>query len=114
MGEKFWIQDFETGLDRLRVHFTVEYGQVQAIIVIQYEAYIDGKWRAIVRFDEAHGFFHRDIISPSGEQKKIVKPTYDKGLALTQAMEDIKQYWRSYRKTYEDKYYGKTENEYYG
>ncbi len=24
MGEKFWIQDFETGLDRLRVHFVTE------------------------------------------------------------------------------------------
>lgn len=110
MGEKFWIQDFETGLDRLRVHFMIEHGQVEAIIVIQYKTYVDGQWRAIVRFDEAHGFFHRDLISPSGEQEKIVEPTDDKGLALTQAIEDIKRYWRSYRKGYEDKYYGKAKN----
>ena len=106
MGEKFWIQDFETGLDRLRVHFTTERGEVRSIFVIQYEAYIDGKWRAIVRFDEAHGFFHKDIISPTGEQRKIAQPVLDKKLALTEAIEDIKRHWRSYRKAYEDKYHG--------
>ena len=107
MGEKFWIQDFETGLDRLRIHFTTERGQVKSIFVIQYEAYIDGKWRAIVRFDEAHGFFHQDIMSPTGKQQKTALSVFDKKLALTEAIEDIKQYWRLYRKTYEDKYYGK-------
>ncbi len=106
MGEKFWIQDFETGLDRLRVHFTTERGQVKSVMVIQYEAYIDGKWRAIVRFDQAHGFFHQDIMSPMGEQQKIAQPMIDKKLAITQAIQDIKQYWRSYRKAYEVKYYG--------
>ncbi|MBS1249364.1 MAG: hypothetical protein MAG431_00942 [Chloroflexi bacterium] len=110
MSEKFWIQDFETGLDRLRVHFRVKLGQVQEIIVIQYEAYIDGQWHAIIRFDEAHGFFHRDILFPNGQQEKITELANDKGLALTQAIEDIKQSWRSYRKAYEDKYYEKKEN----
>ncbi len=107
MGEKSWIQDFETGRDRLRVHFRTERGQVKSIFVIQYEAYIDGRWRAIVRFDEAHGFFHQDIISPAGEQLKTAWPTSDKKLALTEAIEDIKRHWRSYRQVYEDKYYEK-------
>jgi hypothetical protein len=49
MGEKQWLQDFETGLDRLRIRFVVEQGKVTKIVVIQYEAYIDGQWRAIVR-----------------------------------------------------------------
>lgn len=108
MGEKYWIQDFETGLDRLRVHFVIEHGQVEAIIVIQYEAYIDGRWRAIVRFDEAHGFFHRDVMSPFGKQTKTTEFADDKGTALTQAIEDIKRNRRSYRKRYEDNYYGET------
>lgn len=107
MGEKFWIQDFETGVDRLRVNFITEHGQVKSIIVIQYEAYIDGEWRVILRFDEAHGFFHRDVMSPTGEQEKFVEPDSDKGLALTQAIADIKRFWHSYRKAYEDKYYEK-------
>ena len=105
MTEKFWIQDFETGLDRLRIHFITGRGQVISIFVVQYEAYIDDKWHAVVRFDESHGFFHRDIMSPTGKQKKIAKPANDKKLALTQAIEDIKRNWHSYRKAYKDEYY---------
>lgn len=73
--------------------------------MVQYKAYIDGKWQAIVRFDEAHGFFHRDVMSPIGEQEKITEPAGDKKIALTQAVEDIKNSWRSYRKAYEEEYY---------
>ncbi len=108
MGQKFWIQDFETELDRLRVHFLTERGQVKSIFVIQYEAYIDGKWRAIVRFDEAHGFFHQDVMSPTGEQHKITRSALDKKLALAEAIEEIKQHWRSYRKAYEEEYHEDT------
>lgn len=104
MGEKFWIQDFESGLDRLRIHFITQGGRVISIVVIQYEAYIDGKWRAIVRFDEAHGFFHRDVISPTGEQVKTTQPVLDKALALNDAIAHIKQFWQTYREMFEDEY----------
>ncbi len=107
MAEKFWIQDFETGIDRLRIHFVKERGQVLSIVVIQYEAFIEGKWRAIVRFDEAHGFFHRDVLSPSGEQKKIPQPAIDKNMALTDAITHIKQFWLTYRQNYEDRLHEK-------
>lgn len=107
MGEKFWIQDFETLVDRLRVHFITEGKEVRSIIVIQYEAYIDGEWHPIVRFDEVHGFFHRDIMSPGGGQRKVAHPAADKGEALTEAIEEIKRQWPAYRKVYEDDYYGR-------
>jgi len=107
MAEKFWIQDFETELDRLRVHFRTAQGQVESIVVIQYEAYIDGKWRPIVRFDEAHGFFHRDVISPTGEQQKVFQLAIDRAVALNDALTHVKQFWRTYRKNYEDEYYGR-------
>jgi hypothetical protein len=105
MREKFWIQDFATGLDRLRIHFITERGRVISIVVIQYEAYIDGKWRAIVRFDEAHGFFHRDVILPEGGQVKTAQPALNKELALNDAIAHIKQFWPTYRQLYEDEYY---------
>jgi hypothetical protein len=107
MGEKFWIQSFETGLDRLRIHFITERGRVTAIKVIQYEAYLEGKWRAVVRFDEAHGFFHRDVLHPSGEREKTVQPAYDKNLALNEAIDHIRQFWPTYRQRYEELYYGR-------
>lgn len=110
MGEKLWTYHFETGQDRLRIHFITKDGQVISIIVIQYEAYIDGKWHAIVRFDEAHGFFHRDVMSPSGKQVKIAQIADDKNTAVSDAIAHIKQNWMSYRNAYEDKYYERTES----
>ena len=76
-------------------------------MVVQYEAYIDGRWRAIVRFDEAHGFFHRDVMSPSDKQEKTAVPTSDKNIALTQAIAEIKEMWAEYRKEYEEQYYAR-------
>jgi len=32
---------------------------------IQYEAYLEGQWRAIVRYDTAHGSAHRDVMHPN-------------------------------------------------
>lgn len=107
MSEKYWIQDFETQIDRLRVRFVTEGGNVESINVIQYEAFLDGEWHAVVRFDEAHGFFHRDLMSPTGVQTKSTPATSDKGVALTEAIAEIKANWQSYRKAYEDKYYGR-------
>jgi hypothetical protein len=46
-------------------------------------------------------------MSPTGEQDKTAEPTSDRGLALTQAIADIKRNWRLYRRAYEEKYYGK-------
>lgn len=107
MPERFWIQDFETGIDRLRIHFITEHGQVKSVIVIQYEAFIDGKWRPIVRFDEAHGFFHRDVLFPSGEQEKKAQPANEMDVALTEAIKYIKLSWHKHRQTYEELYFGK-------
>jgi len=71
MGDKQWLYEFNAQSDRIRVHFIIEGGRITDVVVVQYEAYIAGQWRAIVRFDEAHGFFHRDIMSPGEEQNSI-------------------------------------------
>ena len=105
MGDKQWLYEFNAQLDRIRVHFIIEGGRVTDVIVVQYEAYIDGQWRAIVRFDEAHGFFHRDILSPGGEQNKTVLSVTDKNDALTQAITEIKENWAEHRQRYEEQYY---------
>jgi hypothetical protein len=105
MGDKQWLYEFNPQLDRIRVHFMVEGGQVTDVVVVQYEAYIDGRWREIVRFDEAHGFFHRDVLLPSGEQQKTVLSVADKNEALNEAMTEIKENWSVYRRRYEQQYY---------
>jgi hypothetical protein len=94
----------------LRVHFVTEHGRVVRIVVIQYEAYVDGEWRAIVRYDEEHGYYHRDVVSPYGGQTKVAQPAADMNAALADAIADIRKNWREYRRTYEVAYYGKTQS----
>ena len=106
MGDKQWLYEFRQQLDRIRVHFVIEGGRVTNVVVVQYEAYIDGQWRAIVRFDEAHGFFHRDIMLPDSKQNKTLLSVSDKNQALTQAIIEIKENWTEYRQRYEEQYHG--------
>jgi hypothetical protein len=54
--EKAWIDTSFSPHDRLRVCFVTEKGKVTDIIVIQYEAEIEGKWLPLVRYDRAHGY----------------------------------------------------------
>lgn len=106
MRDRQWLYEFNPQLDRIRVHFIVESGHVTDVVVVQYEAFIDGRWREIVRFDEAHGFFHRDILLPGGEQEKTTLSGADKNQALNQAITEIRENWFLYRWRYEQKYYG--------
>ncbi len=66
MNEKeFFIYLGSANKDRIRTRFKKDKGKILDI-VIQYEAMLVGKWVAIVRYDCAHGFFHRDILHPNG------------------------------------------------
>ncbi len=87
------------GNERIRVKLTINKGQL-IDIVIQYESYINNKWREIVRYDMAHGFFHRDFISPNGEKEKLRIEIFDLKTALAYAEQDIKDKWEFYKNKY--------------
>ncbi|HKR06034.1 MAG TPA: hypothetical protein VJY62_15465 [Bacteroidia bacterium] len=61
----------DDGVERLRVRLTIKKGKLTDV-VFQYESLIEKKWAAIVRYDLAHGFFHRDVMKPNGEKEKTV------------------------------------------
>ncbi|MEW6327538.1 MAG: hypothetical protein AB1487_08095 [Thermodesulfobacteriota bacterium] len=86
--------------DRLRVSALKRKGEILRFVV-QYEALIENKWRAIIRYDTAHGFAHKDIIHYDGEKEK--QPLYfaDMNLAFTFAIQELKISWRWYRSAYE-------------
>lgn len=46
--EKGW-EELLTHRDRLRVAFATEKGKVTQIVIVQYEAEIQGQWRPLVR-----------------------------------------------------------------
>jgi len=85
--------------DRLRVRFTKETGEI-IDLVIQYEAMIDGKWVSIVRYDCAHGFFHRDLLHPNGDKEKKVIDAPDLKYAFAFARQDLEDKWEWYKQQF--------------
>jgi hypothetical protein len=85
--------------DRLRIRISTEQGHVVNIMV-QYEAMIAGAWREIVRYDCAHGFFHRDVMLPKGKAEKQPLSIANLNDALQYAEQDIKDRWQWYRERY--------------
>ena len=74
---------------------------------VQYELFIDGKWYPVVRYDTAHGFAHKDVLTFSGEITKYKLPFSDYNLALTFAEKDLKGNWLRYRENFLKEVYGK-------
>ena len=89
----------ETGEDRIRFRYKVEKGRV-VDMMIQYECLAEGKWREVVRYDFAHGCFHRDLIYPKGEKEKKKIDIDDMKLATIYAEEDLKDRWEWYKQNY--------------
>lgn len=99
MGERAYLKWLDAW-NRVRVQFLVERGEVRQFVV-QYEALIDEKWQAIVRYDSMHDFAHRDVIHPSGDQDKYPLPFEDLGMAMIYGEQDIENRWEWYRERYE-------------
>src|ERR1035437_7026549 len=89
------IQD----LNRLRVRLTTENGELTDVMY-QYESFINNKWVAIVRYDCAHGFFHRDVIQPNGDKEKQLIEMDSLKSASKYAEQDLKDRWEWYRERY--------------
>lgn len=86
--------------DRLRVSALRQKGEVVRFVV-KYETLINGKWRAIVRYDNSHGFAHKDIIHSNGGVDKQPIHFQDINMAFTFAIQDLKNGWKWYRIAYE-------------
>jgi hypothetical protein len=100
LGKKEFLKYLDKNSnERVRMRNTVENGKV-VDIVIQYETLIEGKWIAIVRYDCAHRFLHRDVIYPNGDKEKQVIEFDSLEMALTYAEQDFKDRWEFYKNRY--------------
>lgn len=72
-------------------------------IVIQYETFINNKWVPIVRYDCAHGFFHRDCMNPDGTQDKVAISIDQLEIALGYAEQELKDNWHIHKSNYLNK-----------
>ena len=101
MSEKDYTIDLSPdGKNRYRHYHRTIGGQVVEFR-IQYEARIEGKWRAVVRYDSAHGYAHTDLLHPDGSQTKTPFWGRTPGEVLTYGERDIKRNWQIYRAKYE-------------
>jgi len=90
------------GHERMRMRISVEKGKV-VDIVVQYETFINSKWTPVIRYDCAHGFFHRDVLSHKGETEKQTISIENLEHALQYAEQDIKDRWKFYKHRYTKK-----------
>ncbi|HSI91593.1 MAG TPA: hypothetical protein VK927_10785 [Adhaeribacter sp.] len=83
--------------ERLRVEVFIENGKV-IYLVVQYETLVEAEWLPVVRYDNAHQFFHQDLMDLTGRQveKTIIKVS-DLNAALTYSINDLKENWEKYR-----------------
>jgi hypothetical protein len=86
-------------LNRIRVRLVTESGELQDVM-FQYETFIAGEWKAIVRYDCAHGFFHRDVLLPNGDKEKHTIEIDTLKRASQYAEQDLKDRWEWYREKY--------------
>ena len=101
MSEKEYIYYLTLGRkDRFRYYHDLIQGKIVRFVV-QYEAYINGSWYPIIRYDTAHGHPHKDILHPNKPQEKIEFHGYSTDDVLTLGERDIKANWQHYRVKYE-------------
>ena len=76
------------------------YGRVGKNIrhfTVQLELWEAGEWRPIVRYDNAHGFCHRDLLHVDGSQEKTPILYGDANETFTKAVADLRANWEAYR-----------------
>lgn len=89
------------GVDCRRRHHHQRIGKWVIEFSVQLEIWFKEQWQPILRYDTAHGFAHKDLISATG---KVKKTTFDNirdfGEALTFAENDIKSNWELYQERF--------------
>ena len=100
MKKKEFIKILDkNGNERLRVILHTDKG-ILIDMVYQYESYFNNRWHPIVRYDCAHGFFHRDFIMPNGEKEKSEIAIENLKDAAFYAEQDIKDRWEWYKEKF--------------
>ena len=103
MGDKSFFKPIGTeGIYRLRFKIVTRKGYIIDFL-IQLEMFIVEEWKAIVRYDNSHGFPHRDVISPDKtiEKKELRLPTLEQAVEF--AEQDLTDRFEWYIEKYQQK-----------
>lgn len=68
--------------------------------IVQLEILHEGNWVPVVRYDNAHGFCHRDTLHPDGSQDKTSVAVGNLNQTFTWAIDDLRENWEIHRTRY--------------
>ena len=97
MGEKEFLRLIDPeGTARVRCRFVTVRGRLESVVV-QLEVLADGRWQAVVRYDNAHGYAHRDEFDSSGRETKTALALPNLEMVVAYAEQDMRDRWQWYR-----------------
>ena len=91
---KEWLEWYVWDKVRARIIVEQERGKILDLVV-QLEVNDDG-WKAVVRYDLAHGKPHKDLIHKDGQREKIWFAETDLKKLLTSAELDMRKNWKTH------------------
>ncbi len=91
-----WVQELVPDEARLRCRYKRR-GQRILEYTVQLEIRQRSNWQPVVRFDNAHGFCHRDEIHLDGTQTKTPMFVGDANATFTTAIREVQTNWETQR-----------------
>jgi hypothetical protein len=94
--DRSWIAEFVPDEVRLRCRYRRRQKRIVQYTV-QLELWYQEQWQPVVRYDNAHGFCHRDTLHADGTQEKT--PVYygSANETFTHAIQDVRSNWQAHR-----------------
>ncbi len=97
--ERHWFIRVAPGQAQIRCSFERSKNRILRFTV-QLEIFHGGSWLPVVRYDNAHGFCHRDTLRPDGSQDKTGIFVGDLNETFTFAIEELRLNWEAHRSRY--------------
>jgi hypothetical protein len=94
--DRSWIVEFVADEVRLRCSYRRRRRRIVQFSV-QLEIRHARRWQPVVRYDNAHGFCHRDMLHADGTREKTPLYYGSASETFTNAIEDVRANWQTYR-----------------
>ncbi len=96
LTRRAWVVDLVPDESRMRCSYQRR-GRRIARYIVQLEIWYTEKWVPIVRYDNAHGFCHRDTLHPNGTQDKTPVHFGETNATFTHAIQELSESWEAHR-----------------
>lgn len=97
--ERRWIEDLLPGEAQLRCFYRRQ-GKAIDRFTVQLEVICNGVWNPVIRYDNAHGFCHRDTLHADSTQEKAAVLMGNLNETFSFAIEDLQANWHVHRERY--------------